>query len=197
MMWGHSATICINLTQFRDNLRWLGTFATFGGEGERLETHKKSLVAIWGMLCWICDQAERLRAVCWSFEWNSDDWRRVGVTLRRFGLFCVECIAKWDDSRRCVALQGDSGNLGRVGGKFWRFEWSLEQLRDRWRHSVMSKRQKFDILSWFVEVVASSGQLVLILRWFEALQWNRIEFRRVGCQLRWIGSIGTIYKNVK
>ena len=44
-------------------------------------------------------------------EWNSDDWRRLGAVLRRFGLMCVGVLAKGGDLRRCVVLQGDSGQF--------------------------------------------------------------------------------------
>ena len=54
----------------------------------------------------------------------------------------------------------------------------------RWRHSVMSLESEFCVLSRFVEAAASSGPIVLICGDLVALRRNRIEFRRIGCQLR-------------
>ena len=167
----------------------------FGGETGRLETNKRSLEAILGhvvMNLWPNRTSKR------SFEWNSGGWRRPGAVCRRFAMIEVEFVATGDDWSRCVVLQGDSGQFGTSWRRFLVIWAKSGTIWGKWRHSVMSLGRFVTFLRRFVEVAASSGPFVLILRRIEALQWNRIEFRRIiGCQFRWIGGSGTINKKYK
>ena len=160
---GHSTMICIKSAWFR-NILW--GLETFCGVWRRFED-------IWW---WICDQARRLRAVGWSFGWNSDDSRRVGAILRQFGLIWVKCMVKWDDWRHCVAFQDDSGQFETSWRRFLVMWAKSGTIWGKWRHSVMSLGRFLMYWRRFVEVLGSSGPSVLILRRFNGIvvKLNRI-----------------------
>ena len=83
-------------------------FVMFGGEAEWLEMNKRSLEMILGRVAMNLWPSKTIR---WSFGWNSGDRRQLGAVYRRFALIGVVFVAKKDNLRRRVMLQGDSGKL--------------------------------------------------------------------------------------
>ena len=127
-----------------------------------------------------------------KFWWS----RQVVVVYRRFVLIWVEFEAMRGDlkclcdvSRRfrivwdkLTTFLGDSNRIWGSFGEWGDILWCL-----------LSGNLTF--LSRFAGVVVNSVLVVLICGDLAVLQWNRIKFKRIGGQLRWIGGSRTINKN--